>query len=163
MQYYAEQPSPHLSGAVIKDMWYASWEWDVLEECMCRYPPARGDRGAMAWHTSWSCLIKALARPGYMSQPGGSVWLSFQRRRKLIRWERGGAMPVGNTFVRRRATHLVNKTHPSTGSFTPTYTKPLSSICSSPTTPTLPDRLHQCLNQIASCHSVHSSPPLSQS
>lgn len=51
-----------------------------------------------AQHTSWSCLIKALTGPDYMSQPGGGVCVSFLRWRKSIWWERGGAVPVGVIF-----------------------------------------------------------------
>lgn len=43
-----------------------------------------------AERTSWSCLIKALTGPDYMSQPGGGVCVSFLRWRKSIWWERRG-------------------------------------------------------------------------
>lgn len=105
----AVPPPPPPGRAAIKDRRYASWDGDVEGMCVqvscCLWGLWR-----KAPHTSWSRMIKALTGPDYMSQPGGGVRVSFLRRRKSIRWERGGAVPTGVRFCVNASTHLVRWT-----------------------------------------------------
>lgn len=64
-----------------------------------------------AQDTSWSCLIKALTGPDYMSEPGGGVCVSFLHWRKSIWWERGGALPVGVSICKDANTYTLSSRH----------------------------------------------------
>lgn len=99
-----------LSRSAIKDRWYASWDGVVSKGMRVQVSYCLWGLWRKAQRTSWSCLIKALTGPDYMSQPGGGVCVSFLRWRKSIWWERGGAVPVGVRFCMDANTHLVEQT-----------------------------------------------------